>query len=155
MSCAVELELTAYIDGELPASHREAVADHLAHCPTCQQTAEVLRDTVSKLVSLPPVEVSGSLRAAVLSRIAQEPVRARHKLRDFLQIRLLLPSAGLAATAAMALLLWTRPSRELHELRQYELGANLEIIEDYEVLGISSIEDLEVVQHLHELEAHP
>jgi len=155
MSCAVELELTAYIDGELPASRREAVAVHLARCPTCQQTAEVLRDTVSKLVSLPPVEVSGSLRSAVLSRIAQEPVRARHKLRDFLQIRLLLPSAGLAATAAMALLLWTRPSRELHELRQYELGANLEIIEDYEVLGITSIEDLDVVQHLHELEAHP
>ena len=155
MSCAVELDLTAYLDGELSPSRREAVSDHLAHCPSCRQIAEVLQDTVSKLVSLPPVEVSSGLRSAVLSRIAREPVRARLTLRDFFQIRLLLPSAGLAAAAVVALLMWARPSRELHELRQYELGANLELIEDYEVLGITSVEDLEVVQHLHELEAHP
>jgi len=155
MSCAVELDLTAYIDGELPPSRREAVAVHLAQCPSCQQTAEVLQDSVSKLASLPPLEVPGWLRAQVLSQIAREPIKARRKLGDFLQVRLLLPSAGLAAAAAMALLLWARPSREVPELRQYELGANLEVIEDYEVLGITSIEDLEVVQQLHELEAHP
>ena len=155
MSCAVEMDLTAYLDGELPQSRREAVAVHIAHCSSCQLTAEVLKDTVSKLASLPPIEVSRSLRVEVLSRIAREPVKPRHSLRDFLQARLLFPSAGLAAAAVAALLILGRPSREAHELRQYELGSNLELVEDYEVIGITSLEDLEVVQHLHELEAHP
>jgi hypothetical protein len=38
---------------------------------------------------------------------------------------------------------------------QMELGENLELANDFELIGINSLEDLEVVQHLHELESPP
>ncbi len=152
MSCAVELDLTAYLDGELPTGRRQELESHLRECRSCQATAQLLERTVGKLASLPGFEASPSLRAAVLSQIAQQPSSLGDTLRQLWRPRLLVPSAGLAAAALLAVLSAGKGPRDAHER---ELGASLEMIEDYEVLGLTSIEDLEVVQHLHELEGRP
>jgi anti-sigma factor RsiW len=151
MSCAVELELTAYLDGELPTGRRREVEGHLKDCHSCQTTAQLLERTVGKLALLPDFEASRTLRAAVLSQIARQPSSLGDTLRRFWRPRLLVPSAGLAAAALAVLLVGKAP----RDARERELGANLEMIEDYEVLGLTSIEDLEIVQHLHELEGRP
>jgi hypothetical protein len=44
---------------------------------------------------------------------------------------------------------------ELADPAVMELAANLEVAEDYELLGLDSAEDLEVVANLHELEEMP
>lgn len=152
MSCVVELDLTAYLDGELPTGRRHELEGHLRECRSCQATAQLLEKTMGKLASLPGFEASPTLRAAVLSQIAQQPLSLRDKLRQLGRPTLLVPSAGLAAAALLAVLLVGKGPRDAHER---ELGANLEMIEDYEVLGLTSIEDLEIVQHLHELEGRP
>jgi len=152
MSCAVEMDLTAYLDGELPTGRRQEVESHLGECRSCQATAQLLQRTVGKLASLPGFEASRTLRAAVLSQIAQQPWSLGDRLRQFWRPRLLVPSMGLAAAALLAVLSAGKGPRDAHE---HELGASLEMIEDYEVLGLTSIEDLEIVQHLHELEGRP
>ncbi len=152
MSCAVELELTAYLDGELTTDRRQELESHLRECHSCHATAQLLERTVGKLASLPGFEASPTLRAAVLSQIAEQPLSLVDRLRQFWRPGLLVPSAGLAAAVLLAVLSAGKSPRDPHER---ELGASLEMIEDYEVLGLTSIEDLEIVQHLHELEGHP
>jgi anti-sigma factor RsiW len=152
MSCAVEMDLTAYLDGELPTARRDEVQNHLRECRSCQATAQLLERAVAKLASLPAFEASRSMRAAVLSQIAQPPLSLRDKFRQLWRPGLLVPSAGLAAAALLGVLLVGKGPRDT---RERELSANLEMIEDYEVLGLTSIEDLEIVQHLHELEDRP
>jgi anti-sigma factor RsiW len=146
------MDLTAYLDGELPTGRRHRVESHLRECRSCQATAQLLERTVSKLASLPGFEASSTLRVAVLSQIARQPWSLGDRLRQFWRPRLLVPSAGLAAAALLAVLSAGKGPRDTHE---HELGASLEMIEDYEVLGLTSIEDLEIVQHLHELEGRP
>ncbi|MFP2910865.1 hypothetical protein ACLESD_38690, partial [Pyxidicoccus sp. 3LFB2] len=70
----------------------------------------------------------------------------------------LVPSAGLAAALAVSLLMagpGVDAPPELADPAVMELAANLEVAEDYEVLGLDSAEDLEVVANLHELEELP
>ena len=149
MSCAVEMDLTAYLDGELPTARRDEVQSHLKECRSCQATSELLEKTVSKLASLPALEPSRSMRSALLQQIAQQPSSVGERLRQLWRPGWVLPSAGLAVAALVAVLLAGKVPRDA---RERELGANLEMVEDYEVLGLTSMEDLEIIQHLDELE---
>src|SRR5260370_34320457 len=107
MSCAVELDLTAYLDGELPTGRRQELESHLRECRSCQATAQLLERSVGKLASLPGFEPSRALRAAVLSQIAQQPSSFGDTLRQFWRPRLLVPSAALAVGADRpALIAW-------------------------------------------------
>jgi hypothetical protein len=62
---------------------------------------------------------------------------------------------GLAVAAVIALVTSRQTGLELRDVPLFEVGANLELAENYEVLGLSNPDDLEVVQHLHELEGPP
>jgi hypothetical protein len=85
-------------------------------------------------------------------RLDEQPSWFERLRASFLLTRAL-PAAALAIAFA---LVFTRLTsirhREAFELRDYELAANMELIEDYEVLGLESPEDVELVQHLHEFE---
>jgi len=152
MSCTVELELTAYLDGELAPFQAKQVENHLTTCRSCRATEGLLRRTLSQLSHLPSFEPSAAIRRAVLAQIEREPSGLRTQIHRLFRPQLLAPSMGLIAAAALALI-WVKERRpEIAEPGMYELAANLEVAEDYEVLGVSSVDDLEVVQHLHELE---
>jgi anti-sigma factor RsiW len=151
MSCAVEHELTAYLDGELPPFQAKLVENHLGSCQACRATEGLLRGTLSQLSQLPSFAPSAELRRSVLTQIEHQPMGIQAWARDFFKPRLLVPSLGLVAAAWVALV-WTQAHRfPFTDPGLYELAANLEIAEDYEVVGLSA-DDLEVVQHLHELE---
>jgi hypothetical protein len=92
------------------------------------------------------------MRSALLRQIAQPRSSVGERLRQLWRPGWVLPSAGLAVAALAAVLLVGRAPRDG---RERELGANLEMVEDYEVLGLASMEDLEIVQHLDELEGRP
>jgi anti-sigma factor RsiW len=160
MSCAnksrdFEPELTAYVDGELSAADREALQRHLPSCASCQQTLALLQRTARSLAALPAFEPSMALRRQVLSRLDEPPKGLWQWLS---RPRVVMPSFGLVAAALVAgiFLVRSEPSLPVDlEPEQLELAANMEVVEDYELLGLSEPEDLEVVQNLHELEAHP
>ena len=160
MSCAFEEDLTAYVDGELSALRQHQLALHLGTCDDCRSTEALLRKTVAGLAALPAFEPSAQMRRAVLHRIDEAPSLAE-RFRAAVFPSVLMPALGLGAAAAVAVVLHSvsanradHPTSPL-EPGQIELAANYELVADYDVLGLDGPEDLEVVQHLQELEAEP
>ena len=155
MSCIIAGELTAYLDRELPVFQLKQIENHLASCRECRSTERLLRRTVVRLDELPAFELSNATRRNVLSRVDEAVDRSiGSRLKTLWRPQVLFPSLGLAL-AVIALVISREPSLELRDARLFEVGTNLELAEDYEVVGLSSLDDLEVVQHLHELEGAP
>jgi len=155
MSCTIAGELTAYLDRELPVFQLKQIENHLASCRECRSTERLLRRTVVRLAELPAFELSNATRRNVLSRVDEAANRSiGSRLEALWRPQVLFPSLGLAL-AVIALVISRAPSLEMRDARLFEVGANLELAEDYEVVGLSSLDDLEVVQHLHELEGAP
>jgi anti-sigma factor RsiW len=154
MSCPFEEDLTAYVDEELPAARRTEVATHLSGCAECQGTEALLRRTVARMAELPEFIPSTSTRREVLAKVEALPPPLRERLRALLRPTVLVPTAGLAAVAGLALYTTAarEPTLDVADAGTLELAMNLEVVEDYEVLGLDESEDLEVVAHLHELE---
>ncbi len=149
MSCTFEDELTAYVDGELPAARLREVEAHLGTCPDCRATEGLLRRTMAHLPALPPFVPSPSLRREVLAKVDALPPTLGERLRALLRPGVLVP------TAALALVVYTSGDSQgvdVTEEGALELAANMELMEDYDVVGLDSSEDMEVVANLHELE---
>jgi anti-sigma factor RsiW len=156
MSCTSSRELTAYLDRELPVFQLKQIESHLASCRECRSTEQLLRRTVARLDELPAFELSSAIRRNVLSRMDEQSNRSIGSMLKALSWpQVLFPSLSLALAALIALVISRGPSLELRDVRLFEVAANLELAEDYEVVGLSSLHDLEVVQHLHELEGSP
>ncbi|HKD42981.1 MAG TPA: zf-HC2 domain-containing protein [Myxococcaceae bacterium] len=154
MSCSNAGELTAYLDRELPVFQLKQIESHLASCRECRSTERLLRKTVVRLAELPAFELSNATRRNVLSQVDEAANRSiGSRLKALWRPQVLFPSLGLAL--AVIVLVISREPLELRDARLFEVGANLELAEDYEVVGLSSLDDLEVVQHLHELEGAP
>ena len=154
MSCAFEEELTAYIDGELPPARRAEMEAHLGACAECRSTEALLRRTLTSLAALPEFKPSPDTRRAVLAKVDALPLPLRERLRALLRPTVLVPSLGLAAAVGLAIIYTGRDPRGLDvmDAGTLELAANLELVEDYDIVGLDSSEDLEVIEHLHELE---
>ncbi len=150
--CAFEDELTAFVDGELPALRHKQVEAHLAGCSSCSGTVALIRSALSTLSRLPAFEPSSAMRRAVLRRI-DEPASALERLAAFFK-PLLMPALGMAAAALTVVVLAHRAQGDPPDAEAVFLAQNMEVLEDYEVLGLSP-DDLDVVLHLHELEANP
>ena len=156
MSCTISSELTAYLDGELPIFQLRQIEGHLANCGECRGTVQLLRRTLAQIAELPAFELSSAIRRAVLSRIDEQTSGSiGSRLKALWQPQVLLPSLGLVVAAVIALVIPRGTGLQPHDVALFEVGANLELAEDYEVVGLSNLDDLEVVQHLHELEGSP
>ncbi len=158
MSCGFEEDLTAYVDGELPPARRMEVEAHLGTCAGCRSMHALLGNTVARLAELPVFEPSPHTRRAVMAKLDALPVPWWQRLKVLLRPAVLVPSVGLATALGVALLMagpGADAPLELADPAVMELAANLEVAEDYELLGLESPEDLEVVANLHELEVMP
>jgi anti-sigma factor RsiW len=161
MSCEQEVELTAYVDGELSPAEVAAVQTHLHRCASCRSTEALLRRTVETLAALPAFEPSRDLRRRVLTGVDGAPAAAlAARVRALLRPLVLVPSAaGLIAAAAVAVLLVGPGRRALppgfEDPAALGVAMNFEVVDNYEVLGLDGPDDLEVVTHLQELEGRP
>ncbi|MDC0713919.1 zf-HC2 domain-containing protein [Stigmatella sp. ncwal1] len=152
MSCTFEEELTAFIDGELSPPRHAEIAVHLGTCAQCQSTEALLRGTLAKMALLPESIPSPATRRQVLAQVDALPPPLKERLLALLRPRVLVPALGLAAVMALAVYPRSRPGVDEADPGALELAANLELVEDYDVVGLDSFEDMEVVTHLHELE---
>jgi anti-sigma factor RsiW len=155
MSCAFEEDLTAYLDGELPPARRAEMEAHLGTCEECQKTEALLRRTLTSLAALPEFKPSAETRRAVLAKVDALPLPLRERLKALLRPTVLVPSMGLAAALGLAVIVSNgRESQQLDitDAGTLELAANLELVEDYDIVGLEGSEDMEVIEHLHELE---
>jgi anti-sigma factor RsiW len=148
-------DLTAYIDGELPPGRAREVEAALAADPSLRALEQRLRRAIGAVEALPAPEgaASPALRRNVLAAI-DEPAWWQ---RWFTLPRLAPVGLALAAVA-VAVVVW--PQAQVDEGAPADeekllLAQNLDVVEDLDLVGLSSAEDLDVVAELHELEVTP
>ena len=158
MSCELETELTAYLDGELAPEKTATVRAHLAGCAACRSTETLLRGTLLALEALPAFEPSAGLRRTVLNRLDGLPRPLGERLRMVLRPGVLLPSAAALVSAGVVAGLLASPSvrrglpTELQDGRTLDVAMNYEVLRNYEVLGLDRPDDVDVVAQLDQLE---
>jgi anti-sigma factor RsiW len=160
MSCKVEAELTAYLDGELTPVAAKAVQAHLPGCADCRATEALLRRTLETLSALPAFEPSMGLRRSVLNGLDSVPAPLTERFRRWLRPSVLVPSAaGLLAAGAVAFYLGPFGHRglpqELQDGAALDVAMNYDVVANYDVLGLDNPDDVEVVAQLDELEGRP
>jgi len=152
MSCTVEGDLTAYVDGELSIVEAARVRAHLATCSGCRSTEALLRRTVAELAALPAFEPSVGLRRRVLSEVETLPRPWSERLLHLLRPAVLAPAGVALATVAVVAVVAGQRAQEARAERGAELAVaeNYELLTDYEVVGLAP-DDLEVVEQLDQL----
>jgi anti-sigma factor RsiW len=149
-------ELTAYIDGELSELDARRVEEALKADPELAALERRLRATVTAVEALPAPAPSLALRRAVLGRI-DEPT-ALERLKGFFTLPRLVPAVGLAAAAAVAVVVVKSKApveTPVEDPEALVLAQNMEVVEDLDLIGLENPDDLEVVANLKELEATP
>jgi anti-sigma factor RsiW len=156
MSCTVETELTAYLDGELSAVEAARVRVHLMSCSECRATEAMLRRTVAELPSLPVFEPTSGLRRRVLAEVEALPRPWPERLRAWVRPGVLAPAGvALAAVVVVAVVAGQRAedralAAAAEQRTALAVAENYDLLDDYEVVGLSR-DDLEVVEHLDQL----
>jgi anti-sigma factor RsiW len=164
MSCHYESELTAYVDGALSATEVRTLEMHLPGCDACTDTLSLLRRTIPRIEALSPPNPGVELRRTVLARVeearksAARPLRAR--FAEMFRPRAVLGwagGAGLLTAVVVAVILRAAPRSSVEDTPpwQWEVATQMDVVNDYEVVGLTELEDLEVIQHLQELEDTP
>ena len=92
-----ELELLAYLEGELDDLRRGQVASHLETCDLCAQELRAVEAGRAALRSAPMLELSQERLDAVLTRLPSRATTPRGLIRRVLPV-----AAALAAVAALA-----------------------------------------------------
>jgi hypothetical protein len=114
-------ELSAWIDGELPAEDRARIAEHLQTCPACRDYVRDLQDTSSRVRTLPTPRAPAAMTQAAMSQVnimQRQAVASRSRRR--LAFGWPIPAlgiglAGVAAAIAVAVffgrLEWKNPNQ--------------------------------------------
>jgi anti-sigma factor RsiW len=148
-------DLTALLDGALPAERALWVEAHLAGCAACRAEEARLRAAVALLGALPPPpEPSPFFAAQLAARLRTEAERPRGLLARLAALRpeVVAPLAGVLAAAGIAVAVV-----RLHGTSRDEVlfAADLELLEDYDTasaVGVDSPEDVLLVAQLDRLE---
>ncbi|MCX6997666.1 MAG: zf-HC2 domain-containing protein [Kiritimatiellaeota bacterium] len=74
-ACAWRVELTAYLQDELPAAGRARVAAHVSECAGCAALLEAFRGTLEKLEPAAVEAPAPDLAPAILARLAEDDAR--------------------------------------------------------------------------------
>ena len=149
-------ELTALLDGALPADRAEAVRAHLSGCATCRAEKARLAGAAALLAALPaPPAPSPFFAARLEARLRAEPERPRALLGRLAALRwtVIAPLSAAAVAAGIALAV----GLHAHSARVEEglFAANLELLEDYDTasaVGVDDPEDVQLIAQLDRLE---
>ncbi len=145
-------ELTAYIDGELSDAERQEVEAQLAVDPKLKALEARLRQTVALMAKVPAPVTSSQLKASVLDKLELDAPKG------FWSWQRAVPLFAVAAAALLVFVVGTglsgndEPVAALVEEDQVLLAQNMELVEDLDLVGLSSPEDLEVIEQLKDLE---
>jgi anti-sigma factor RsiW len=148
-------DLTALLDGALPAARQAQVEAHLAGCAACRGERDRIARALSAIAALPaPPPPAPGFEQRFYARLAREAPR-RRSLLDRLgarPLRWLVPAAALAAVLVAGVSI-----RRAGERADLELAGHLDLLENYvEVASLDVVEtpeDVDVVSHLDELKA--
>jgi hypothetical protein len=92
-----ELDLLAYVEEDLPAARKLAVAEHVAACPACADSVQQLETARNVLRTSPLLELPADTRAAVMADLPARAPRRRLRWRP----GVIAPALATAAVAAV------------------------------------------------------
>ena len=154
---SIEDELTAYVDGELSELDNQRVAAALLADPKLLALERRLRSTIAAVEALPSPQPSQALRRLVLNRLEQ-PMNFSERVQRWLRPSRLMPALGMATAAALVVII-SQQSDSLAprdaDAEQLFVAMNMEVLEDLELAGMESPDDLDVIAQLNSLEAQP
>jgi len=159
--------LAAFLDGELPAREARALAEHLKGCPACSRTLAELQEAGRLLAAwqetpTPSADFDRTFWQKVTVLRDQQRTHQTRGVRAWLSGLLSTRSASLAASAACAICILVAslfvlqskrgvPDGSIALARDFELYANLEVIENSEALEyfdvIAVLDTLEKDRH--------
>lgn len=143
-------ELTAYIDGELNEADRREVEAALASDPRLVALEKKLRQTVTLVQQVAAPAPAPSLKQSVLARLDDE---APAPSRGWFSWPKLVPVLAAAAAALVFFLRGEDLPPAIVDEEQLMLAQNMEVVEDLDLVGLSSVEDLEVIEQLAALDS--
>jgi anti-sigma factor RsiW len=149
-------DLTAYIDGELNELDARRMEEALKADPELAALERRLRATVTAVEKMEAPVPSLALKRAVLGRL--DAPSALERLKAFFTLPRLVPAVGLAAAAAVTVIVVKNKMVEPPQPEDAEalvLAQNMEVVEDLDLIGLDNPDDLEVVANLHDLEGTP
>jgi len=154
----IEDDLTAYVDGELSELDMQRVKAALAADPKLAALEQALRRTVASVEALPSPQPSQALRRAVMNGL-DAPMTMGERLQKWMRPSRLMPALGMAAAAALVALIANQGAQvgPLHEAEEEQLyvAQNFDVLEDLDLAGLESAEDLEVIAAMNSLEGTP
>ncbi len=146
-------ELTAYIDGELGAEDVRALEAALAADPALRALEQRLRRTVHMLKAMPEASAdSARLRESLLHELDAQTVS---RLPAWFSMKTLVPGVALAAAALVGVVVMqgTQPAGGVSVQDEELLVAQqFDVVEDMDLAGLESPDDLDVIAQLNELE---
>jgi anti-sigma factor RsiW len=147
-------DLTAFIDDELGPDEVRALEAALARDPALRALEQKLRRTVTAVEALPPLQPSSiALRRQVLNAIDAEPRPFGERVRAWLTPGRLVPVGVAMAAAVTTLVLWAPSAEEQPaDAESLLMAQQMDVVEDLDLVGVDSADDLEVIAALHELE---
>jgi hypothetical protein len=130
MNCQqTQVELSAYIDGELSAEMWVAVERHVAGCASCRKRVAELRKLAEGVAALPKSQPAPQFLAAVRRKVVQAEIPEQKNWLDFLfppgWARVPIGAVALVAILVGAVLL-TRPARKEPAQERKMLAMNRE-----------------------------
>ena len=142
-------QLQPLVRGELASPEREQAEAHLHSCPACREERDLLVEAQGLFERLPELEprTGFAVRVAAAAQEARAPGLARW-------LRFAVAGVAAAAVAAVVLTVVVPPA-PMHS-HDVLLAQRLDLFEDLDVVqNQQALEDLEVVEVLHTLEARP
>ncbi len=151
MTHPLEENLTAYIDGELSPADAAAMEAALKEDSGLRAMEAALRGAVVATRQLSHPAPSPALAKSVMALLEEAPPAW---WRPWLTPVRLGPLVALAAAVVVIL---SRPgtAEPALEPEAFAVADQIELLESMDVVGLDSVDDVELVAELHELEATP
>jgi len=152
-----EIELSAYVRGELSAAERDRVSTHLAACADCQRAADMFRTLLADLkgsARVPPAIDWERYRTELAAKIRQRTDRSLEAADQwwFRPVPLTC-AASLAAIllfiAVQGGLMSRRPGDDLIVVEETLIGRHFALLQHLTLVErLDLLEDFDVIRHL-------
>jgi len=143
--------LSAYLDGELKGTAREAVRQHLERCDSCRARLRLLEETDELLEESPRPPVRAGFTSRMMARVVEEKELERLEARrrpHRLRRTALATVGGLAAglLVGLGLFSWTGIPAEPRSPIERQVSRHLTFLDDAELMDeVALIEAIEQI----------
>jgi hypothetical protein len=111
MNCQeAQARISEYLDSSLGATQLAIVQSHLASCPSCQEEAALLKETIEQVAALPSMDPPLGFNQRIMARVRDVEMQRGYWERMFWAFRRAVPihATALVAVGILGVFLWAR-----------------------------------------------